>query len=111
MSQKAKKKRRLMLACGREQYLYPFDYQAEQENRAIIHKASITPTTARLRKYYYVDGYKFNTGQNRRQGGGLRYSGDSNKRPIAKPVQRRNGKQINLRSKRVHEWIEQSMKG
>ena len=83
----------------------PIEYDAEQQGKAIIAKAKNTPITPRLKKYYYVDGYKFNTGQKRRQGGGLRWTQDSNRRPVAKPVQKRHGKQIDLKSKAVHEAI------
>jgi len=89
----------------------PVEYDAEQQGKAIAAKAKNTPVTPRLRKYYYVDGTRFNTGQKRRQGGGLRWTQDSDRRPIAKPVQRRNGRQIDLKSENVHKRIEQSMKG
>jgi len=79
--------------------------QAEQQGKAIAAKTKKTPGTPRLRKYYYVDGMRFNTGQKRRQGGGLRWTKDSGRRPIAKPVQKRHGKQTDLKSKAVHEVI------
>ena len=85
--------------------------QAEQQGKAIAAKTKNTPVTPRLRKYYYVDGMQFNTGQKRRQGGGLRWTQDSNRRPIAKPVQKRHGKQTDLKSKAVHERIEKAMRG
>lgn len=90
----------------RKLYTDSIAYDAAREGCALSQKATITPRVHLLRRYYYIDGVQFNTGFRKRPGGGMRWTGNSDKWPIARPIQRRNGKQIDLRSQNVHKRIE-----
>jgi hypothetical protein len=88
----------------------PIDFQAIQEGTAIERKFEIGVVhTPMLRHTYRCDGYVFCTGNKYRYGGGMRFNPlqEGKYRPIAKPIQRRNSKQRNIRSEIAHKQTEQ----
>lgn len=105
MSKKSKAKRLNLFKQGREAFLNPLDVQAIREGEAIDRKFAIGVVhTPRLKFTYRVDGQVFCTGSKHRHGGGLHNK--LKDRPIAKPVQRRNSKQRNLKSEQAHKRVD-----